>query len=74
MIIGSNVTVGAPRECGLFGGVQFSSVYLATIHDYEIQHKRNYYMAREPRRNHEAYRTWTPLYLEEYKTERADME
>ena len=52
-------------------GVQFS---LATIHDYEMQHKRNYYMAREPRRNHEAYRTWTPLYLEEYKTERAYME
>ena len=54
--------------------VQFSSVYLATIHDYEIQHKRNYYMAREPRRNHEAYRTWTPSYIEEYKTERAYME
>ena len=27
-------------------------------------------MAREPGRKHEAYRTWTPSYVE-YKTERA---
>ena len=40
---------------------------LATIHDYEIQHKRNYYMAREPRRNPEAYRTWTALYMKNIK-------
>ena len=26
-------------------------------------------MAREPRRNDETYRTWTPSYIEEYKTE-----
>jgi len=55
----------------VFSSVQF---ILATIHDYEIQHKRNYYMAREPRRNREAYRTWTALYIEEYKTKRAYME
>ena len=48
----------------VFSSVQF---ILATIHDYEIQHKRNYYMAREPRRNPEAYRTWTALYMKNMK-------
>ena len=43
-----------PRE-----SVQFSSIYLATIH-YEVSIKKNYHMAREPR-NHGAYKTWTPV-------------
>ena len=63
------VTRGVLRQ----GEVQFSSVYLATTHDYEIQRKRNYYMAREPRRNHERYRTWTPSYLEGYKRDADDL-
>ena len=39
-----------------FSSVQF--IYPQYFTKYSI--KRNYYIAREPRRNHEAYRTWTP--------------
>ena len=39
--------------------IQFSSVYLATIH-YEVQHKKKLSRGKGTRKNHGAYRTWTP--------------
>ena len=53
---------------------ELSSVQVIYLINYEIQRKRNYYMAKEPWRNHDSYGTLTPSYIEEYKTKGASMD